>query len=94
MSAITGVYTFNRMVPIEQGKSILKNLQRYYADSSNFWWKDSVFLGSHTRWITPESIGESLPYYDEEKQLVIAADCILDNREELLHIIYPSGREP
>lgn len=87
MSAITGIYTFNRTVPIEQGKSILKNLQCYYADSSSFWCKDAVFLGSQTRWITPESVGEALPYYDEEKQLVIAADCILDNREELVHIL-------
>ncbi|ADF37970.1 putative asparagine synthetase [Priestia megaterium DSM 319] len=87
MSAITGIYTFNRTMPIEEGKSILKHLQRYYADSSSFWCKDSVFLGSHTRWITPESVGKSLPYYDEEKRLVIVADCILDNREELAHIL-------
>jgi len=88
MSAITGIYTFNRTVPMEQGKLILKNLQRYYADSSSFWCKDSVFLGSHTRWITPESVGELSPYCAEEKQLVIAADCILDNREELIHILH------
>ena len=88
MSAITGIYTFNRTMPIEQGKSILKSLQRYYADNSSFWCKGSVFLGSHTRWITSESVGESLSYYHEEKQLVIAADCILDNREELIHILH------
>lgn len=41
------------------------------------------FLGSHAKWITSESINEQLPYYDYETQLVITADAIIDNRNEL-----------
>lgn len=41
------------------------------------------FLGAHMKWITPQSINEQLPYYDYEKQLVITADAIIDNRDEL-----------
>ena len=46
--------------------------------------KESVALLSHTQWITSESVGEKLPYYDYEKQLAITADAIIDNREELV----------
>ena len=41
------------------------------------------FLGCHAQWITPESIGELLPFYDSERQCTITADAIIDNREEL-----------
>ena len=41
------------------------------------------FFGCHAQWITPESVGEQLPFYNYEKQLTITADAIIDNRDEL-----------
>src|SRR5690606_32771619 len=38
-------------------------------------------------WITPESIGELNPFYDSERQLVITADAIIDNRSELFQLL-------
>jgi asparagine synthase (glutamine-hydrolysing) len=58
-------------------------LLAYPADSTQTWHDRTVFLGCHAQWITPESIEERLPFHDEERELVITADVILDNRKEL-----------
>jgi asparagine synthase (glutamine-hydrolysing) len=84
MSAITGIYSLNDdRVEIEHGIILMNALQRYPADDVQTWHSENVFLGCHAQWITPESIGERLPYYDYERQLAITADAIIDNREEL-----------
>ncbi|PEJ58441.1 asparagine synthetase B [Bacillus sp. AFS002410] len=90
MSAITGIIHFNNEpVPTEYGNGLMKSLQKYPADDVQVWHKNNVLLGCHAQWITPESVGEQLPYYDYNRGLVITADAIIDNREELfdrLHI--------
>ncbi|MFP3123385.1 lasso peptide isopeptide bond-forming cyclase [Ectobacillus funiculus] len=84
MSAITGILHLNEEpVSLEHGIGLMKALQKYPADDIQMWNNDRVFLGCHAQWITPESIGEKLPYYDQERQLAITADAIIDNREEL-----------
>ena len=84
MSAITGILHFNdEPISIEHGTRLMKDLQKYPADYVQIWHKDNVFLGCHAQWITPESIGEQLPFYDYERQLAITADAIIDNRDEL-----------
>ena len=84
MSAITGIYhTNNEPVSIDQGLKMMKALQKYPSDDVQIWQQKNVFLGCHAQWITPESIGEQLPYYDYERQLAITADAMIDNREEL-----------
>lgn len=84
MSAITGIYHFNdEPISPEHSSGLMKSLQKYPADNVQTWHKDNVFLGCHAQWITPESIGEQLPFYDYEKQLAITADAIIDNRGEL-----------
>lgn len=84
MSAITGIYHLNEE-PISIGhvSNLMIALQRYPADDIQTWQKGNVFLGCHTQWITPESVGEHLPYYDYDRQLAITADAIIDNRHEL-----------
>src|SRR5690606_18882362 len=47
------------------------------------WHDDQVFFGCRNQWITPESVGETNPYYDTARHLAIVADAIIDNREEL-----------
>ena len=84
MSAITGIIHFNNEpVSIEHGTRLMSDLQRYPADDIQIWHKENAFLGCHAQWITPESVGEQLPFYNYEKQLAITADAIIDNRDEL-----------
>ncbi|MFD0829862.1 lasso peptide isopeptide bond-forming cyclase [Neobacillus sp. M.A.Huq-85] len=84
MSAIAGIFHFNdEPINLEHGRRMMKELEKYPADDVQIWHSDKVFLGCHAQWITPESIGEKLPYYDEERKLAITADAIIDNREEL-----------
>jgi asparagine synthase (glutamine-hydrolysing) len=96
MSAIAGIYNFNNEpVHIDQISGIMNSLHQYPADDIQTWNKENIFLGCHAQWITPESVGEQLPYYDHERQLVITADAIIDNRDELferLQVEYPNRK--
>lgn len=84
MSAITGIIHFNNEpVAMEHGTRLMSDLQKYPADDIQIWHKENAFLGCHAQWITPESVGEQLPFYNYEKQLAITADAIIDNRYEL-----------
>ncbi|WML45838.1 lasso peptide isopeptide bond-forming cyclase [Neobacillus sp. PS3-40] len=84
MSAIAGIFHLNEEpINLEHGRSIMKALEKYPANDIQIWHNEKVFLGCHAQWITPESIGEQLPYYDYERQLAITADAIIDNREDL-----------
>lgn len=84
MSAIAGIYHLNQEpIIIEHINSMMKSLEKYPADDIQVWLKDNIFLGCHAQWITPESIGEKLPYYDYERKLAITSDAIIDNRDEL-----------
>lgn len=84
MSAIAGIYHLNdEPINLEHGRSMMKALEKFPANDVQTWHNDKVFLGCHAQWITPESIGEQLPYYDYARQLTITADAIIDNRDEL-----------
>ncbi|MGP4106316.1 asparagine synthase-related protein [Virgibacillus sp. L01] len=88
MSAITGIFHANRdPIPFDHTNNLMKSLLQYPSDDINTWKNDTIFLGCHAQWITPESIGEPLPYYDYERQLAITADAIIDNRDELLTML-------
>lgn len=84
MSAIAGIINFNKE-PINRDYSLnmMKALEKFPADDIRVFQKDHAFLGCHAQWITPESIGEPLPFYDSERQCAITADAIIDNRDEL-----------
>lgn len=84
MSAIVGIVHFNNeRIPIDQSSGMMKTLKQFPADDVQTWQKNNVFLGCHAQWITPESVGERLPFYDDESKLVITSDAIIDNRKEL-----------
>ncbi|GAB6483187.1 asparagine synthetase B [Bacillus wiedmannii] len=84
MSAIAGIIHFNNEpVSIEHGRGLMGCLSKYPADDIRIWHKEHIFFGCHAQWITPESIGEQLPYYDVKSKLIITADAIIDNRTEL-----------
>ncbi|PAV31529.1 asparagine synthetase B [Virgibacillus profundi] len=84
MSAITGIHhANNEPVSIDQGIEMMKVLQKYPSDDIQIWQQKNIFLGCHSQWITPESVGEQLPFYDYERQLAITSDAMIDNRDEL-----------
>ncbi|WP_165998195.1 asparagine synthase-related protein [Bacillus sp. Cs-700] len=94
MSAITGVYHFNKEpISLDIVNNVIGSLKEFPCDDSQFWLKGNVFLGCHAQWITPESINEQQPFYDYEKQLVITSDAIIDNRNALFDILQIDHRD-
>jgi asparagine synthase (glutamine-hydrolysing) len=84
MSAIAGIYQLNgEPISPEHSIGIMKVLEQFPANDIQTLQMDNIFLGCHAQWITPESVGEKLPYYDHDRKLAITADAIIDNREDL-----------
>ncbi|MCE5286187.1 MAG: hypothetical protein LLG02_10125 [Pelosinus sp.] len=84
MSAICGIVRLDGSpVDCEAGAAMLRDLAIFPADAEGTWTDKTIFLGSHARHITPESVQEKLPYHSKEAGLVITADAIIDNRAEL-----------
>jgi asparagine synthase (glutamine-hydrolysing) len=85
MSAVAGIIHFNdEPVSHEHISNIMKSLEAFPSDDIQIWNKENVFFGCHAQWITPESVGETIPFYDSERKCLITADAIIDNRKELL----------
>lgn len=84
MSAIAGIYQLNgEPVSLEHSTGLMKALENFPANDIQTLQRENIFLGCLAQWITPESVGEKLPYFDYERQIAITADAIIDNREEL-----------
>jgi len=84
MSAITGILHYDSTADsYESLQLMMRSLHQYPADASRTWHGDSMSMGCHAQWVTPESVYDSLPYYDERYRLAITADAILDNRQQL-----------
>ncbi|WP_019913511.1 asparagine synthase-related protein [Paenibacillus sp. HW567] len=84
MSAIAGIYHLQHQTLDPQlGMDLIEQLKRYPADDISAWQSKDIYLGCLSQWITPQSVGETLPYYDSMRGLAITADAIIDNREEL-----------
>ncbi len=85
MSVITGILNFHNDSAHEEGRNMMQALEKYPSDDIRIWAGDRVFLGCSARWITPESVNQPLPFYDDQHQLVITSDAIIDNRNELFN---------
>lgn len=84
MSAINGLYYMDvESTQIEHGDKLMEALKHYPSDSRQTWHSENIFLGCHAQWITPESVGETMPRYNAGMRLAITADAIIDNRQEL-----------
>jgi len=84
MSAIAGIVHFDdRPVDPQQMDSIMQALRKYAADSEQSWHQEGSFMGCRQQWITPESVNEKCPLWHKEAKLIIAADAIIDNRDDL-----------
>lgn len=86
MSAILGILQDDTEIThSETIASMMHALKQYPSDYVRTWHSRGISLGCHAQWITPESVQEKLPYYDEEHKLSITADAIIDNREQLFN---------
>ncbi|EIT86519.1 asparagine synthase [Fictibacillus macauensis ZFHKF-1] len=84
MSAIAGMLRLDGApIHIEYGQRLMKSLQRYPADHVQSKQSENWFFGCHLQWLTEEAVGEELPYWERERNVVITADAIIDNRDEL-----------
>lgn len=84
LSAIAGILNLNdEYSSRETIVQMMKVLQKYPADEANIWRGDWLSMGCHAQWVTPESINEGLPRYDANRELLITADAIIDNRKQL-----------
>ncbi|TMW70536.1 asparagine synthase-related protein [Alteribacter natronophilus] len=88
MSAIYGMFHLDRQPgPPEYIEKMAGSFPSIPVDNVQVWKNENVFLGCHQQWITSESVQEQNPYYDSERQLAVAADAILDNREVLFSLL-------
>ncbi|MBT2686219.1 asparagine synthase-related protein [Bacillus sp. ISL-37] len=84
MSAVAGILHLNQdPINPDHVEGLMNTFQKFPADKVKSWIKGNLFFGCHAQWITPEAVGEQLPFYDHERSLVITADAIIDNRDEL-----------
>lgn len=83
MSIIAGIFNFHNHTALEDGQRMMQALHTYPADDIRYYADRSLFIGCAARWITPESVNQPQPFYNPEHQIVIAADVIIDNRQEL-----------
>lgn len=85
MSAIWGIIHLNKQeADYNLGLKMENAMNPYKLDRCITEKNDNVILGCGHQYITKESIQEKLPYFDKINMLYYSADCILDNREELL----------
>lgn len=90
MSAIYGMVHFdNDTHDLENFNScfIAEYQEKCKVDSYQYQKCGSALFGCAIQHITNESVNESLPIVDHERSLIFTADCILDNRNELIDIL-------
>jgi asparagine synthase (glutamine-hydrolysing) len=84
MSGIMGIhYLDGRPVEQELGRMV-DILTHRGPDGADIWIDGAVGLGHRMLWTTPESLLEKLPLVSQSGDIVITADCRIDNREELI----------
>ena len=88
MSAIIGFINLNgENINEAIGNEMVEKLNIYKLDSIKTMKKNNVFMACAMEYVTPESVNEVLPYYDEENKIMITADAIIDNRDELFKLL-------
>ncbi len=94
MSAIWGIIALERnsylptecRTTFEQTYQISCKIDRYEGIATT-----GAYFGCGIQYITEEASRECLPIYDKEKGLLFTADCILDNRDEIIALLLSKG---
>ena len=88
MSGICGfIRTGEQPLPANTLERMMHAIRRLGPDGSGCWQDQSVAFGHQMMQLTPESLHEKLPLYDDECQIALTSDARLDNRAELLRML-------
>lgn len=71
---------------MDLGLDMMSFMKPYNIDNYNYIVYNNIFFGCGIQYITEESVNEILPYHDKEDKLIITADAIIDNRDDLLRL--------
>ncbi len=90
MSAIWG------FVNLDKTQSLPSNVQKIYEntykanckiDSYHSVTSQGAYLGCGIQFITEEAALETMPIINHDRKIIFTADCILDNREEVIQLL-------
>ena len=85
MSAIYGMIDLKRRaVSAETGKRFVEGYKECKIDRHEQQIRENALMGCELQYFTSEAKNEVLPIVDEEHHIMFTADCVLDNREELM----------
>lgn len=88
MSAICGIVNiYGKQVSTESSGKMMDKFKIYSFDYTKILKKDHLFFGCGMQYFTPESKDEILPRENESKTLILTADAVIDNREELFELL-------
>ena len=88
MSAICGLIDLNEdSLPEDMVALMQKSIKGKYYEYKNSWIKNNIFLGCNYQYLVYDSKFDLLPFEDKSSQLIIVADVILDNRDELCRLL-------
>ncbi len=95
MSAIWGYLSYTITIPAElpalmEAPYHAKCKIDRYEQKRN----ELLYLGCGIQYITKEAQTEVLPVFDEKSGIFFAADCILDNRDQLISLLGADSSEP
>lgn len=95
MSAIWGIIPFSAPLPEQADEKIRAYYQEHCRIDCIQTRQDSCCLmGCGLQYITEEAVREALPIFDREREIFFTADCVLDNRRELLQELSAPASEP
>lgn len=94
MSAIWGIIDFHGAPESEVAERLSGAYQCYRIDRYEKLSGGGAEFGCCHQYLTKEAVTEHLPIYDKEQNLLFTADCVLDNRDELLTLLPDCGKEP
>ena len=85
MSAIWGMISFQEKLKEQIDRKMCTVYEtKCRLDKVHTIMQPSAYMACGLQYITKQAVYEKLPIYDKEKEYFFTADCILDNREELL----------
>lgn len=94
MSAIWGIIDFHGAPESEVAERLRGAYQCYRIDRYEKLSRAGAEFGCCHQYLTKEAVSENLPVYDKEQNLLFTADCVLDNRDELIGLLPDCGEAP
>lgn len=95
MSAIWGYLSYTNTIE----ESLPATMEASYKEKTKIdcyrsQYTSNLYMGCGIQYITKEACRETLPIFDAENRVFFTADCILDNRNELLPLLNADASEP